>query len=199
VARNAYQQPALAPGVARKLLALMALAYFAGIAVGLQAPEQLAEMVIEEARRLVESIITSDPFELALRIFLNNARVALIVALLSPLVVAPGFLVFANGIILGIALTYAASKLGWVVAMASVLPHGILEIPALLLAAAASTSLGLAIWRAVRGRKREPWRKTLSSFAKAFTISLALFAAAAFVEAIVTPLLASLAQNFFAF
>lgn len=199
MARNAYQQPALAPGVARKLLALMALAYFAGIAVGLQAPEQLAEMVIEEARRLVESIITSDPFELALRIFLNNARVALIVALLSPLVVAPGFLVFANGIILGIALTYAASKLGWVVAMASVLPHGILEIPALLLAAAASTSLGLAIWRAVRGRKREPWRKTLSSFAKAFTISLALFAAAAFVEAIVTPLLASLAQNFFAF
>ena len=185
--------------MARKLLALMALAYFAGIAVGLQAPEQLAEMVIEEARRLVESIITSDPFELALRIFLNNARVALIVALLSPLVVAPGFLVFANGIILGIALTYAASKLGWVVAMASVLPHGILEIPALLLAAAASTSLGLAIWRAVRGRKREPWRKTLSSFAKAFTISLALFAAAAFVEAIVTPLLASLAQNFFAF
>jgi len=184
--------------VARKLLALMALAYLAGIAVGLQAPEQLAEMVIEEAKRLVESIITSNPLELALRIFLNNARVALIIALLSPLVVAPGLLVFANGVVLGIALTYAASKLGWAVAMASVLPHGILEIPALLLAAAASTTLGLAIWRAARGRKKEPWRKTLSSFAKTFAISLALFAAAAFVEAIVTPLLASLAQHLFA-
>lgn len=184
--------------MARKLIALMALAYLAGIAVGLQAPEQLAEMVIEEAKQLVESIITSNPLELALRIFLNNARVALIIALLSPLVVAPGLLVFANGVVLGIALTYAASKLGWAVAMASVLPHGILEIPALLLAAAASTTLGLAIWRAARGRKKEPWRKTLSSFAKTFAISLALFAAAAFVEAIVTPLLASLARHLFA-
>lgn len=198
MARNAYQPPAPALGVARKLLALMALAYLAGVAVGLQAPRQVAEIVIEQARELVRRVFTTDPLELALRIFLNNARVALITALLSPLVVAPGLLVFINGVVLGIALTYAASKLGWAVAMASVLPHGVLEIPALLLAASASTSLGLAIWRAARGRKREPWKKALWGFAKTFAASLALFAVAALIEAIVTPLLASLARHLFA-
>lgn len=181
--------------MARKLLALMALAYLAGVALGLQAPEPLAELVFGAMRELVERILTADPLELALRIFLNNARVALIIALLSPLVVAPGLLVFANGVVLGIALTYAASKLGWPAALASVIPHGILEIPAFLLVAAASTSLGLALWRALLGRGKGAWGSILRAFVKALALSLALFAAAALIEATVTPLLAALVQR----
>jgi stage II sporulation protein M len=177
------------------LFALMALLYAAGVALGLKAPEQLAETVIEEARRLVESIFTGNPLELALRIFLNNARVALLTALLSPLVVAPGLLVLANGFVLGIALTYAAGRLGWAAALAAVLPHGVVEIPALLLAAAASTSLGAAIWRALLGRGKAQWRRELWSFAKAIALSLLLFAAAALIEAIVTPALVSLVRR----
>jgi len=182
--------------VGGKLLpVLMMLVYLAGVAAGLQAPEWLIQQVIEAAKELVERIFTPNPLELALRIFLNNARVALIVAALSPSVVAPGILVFANGVVLGIALTYAAARFGWSAALAAVLPHGVIEIPALLLTAAASTSLGIAIWRAALGRKREPWRKALSRFAKALALSLLLFAAAALIEAVVTPVAVSLMRR----
>lgn len=173
--------------MARKLLALMALLYFAGVAAGLNVPKPLAETLIEAARELVERIFTPNPLELALRIFLNNARVALLLALLSPLVPVPGLLVLANGVILGIAMVYAAGKASWLAALASVLPHGVVEVPALLYAAAASTAFGLALWRSLLGRERGAWRRALPALAKALAVSLALFALAALIEALVTP------------
>jgi len=178
--------------VGRKALALVTLAFAAGLLAGLNAPRGLADQIMELAKELVQRVYTEDPFELALRILLNNARVVALLAILSPLVVAPALVVFANGFILGVALEYAAGRASWWAAIAAVAPHGVLEIPALLYAAAACTSFGVALWRKILGRRGTPWRKLLALLLKPLAISLLLLAAAAIIEAFVTPALLKL-------
>ncbi|MEM4688941.1 MAG: hypothetical protein QXH65_07400, partial [Thermofilaceae archaeon] len=64
----------------RKALALVTLAFAAGLLAGLNAPRGLADQIMELAKELVQRVYTEDPFELALRILLNNARVVALLA-----------------------------------------------------------------------------------------------------------------------
>lgn len=174
--------------MSKKVVSAIIAAYLFGVALGFNTPEPLASTILEAVKELAERLITQNPAELAWRIFFNNARAVLVVALLSPLVLAPGLTVFANGVILGIALAYAAEAHSWLAAIISIAPHGVIEVPAFIYASVVSTTFGLTLWRKLLRKGGVQLSEASLNLAKGLLISITLLAVAAFVEAFITPL-----------
>jgi len=126
-----------------------------------------------------------------LGIFANNATGAL-AALLFGLIAGlfPLFFVVSNGLVIGIMLEMVMNKLGAaggaVVFAAGILPHGVLELPAVLISTAIGLRLGYAALRSVAkgdGEVAAQLKEGLLIFL--FWILPILFLAA-FIEAFVT-------------
>ncbi|GAB3035782.1 stage II sporulation protein M [Natronobiforma cellulositropha] len=118
-----------------------------GFWMGWVAAEPLADIVEVSIRSRVQGLI---PPAFALELFGNNWLVALTtafsgLALAIPAVVAIWF----NGVNIGMLSQLEADP---DVLLAFVVPHGIIEVPAIIVAGALGIHLGLVWWRSVRGR-----------------------------------------------
>ena len=127
---------------------------------------------------------------LFLIIFANNAiKSFLAVAFGVVFAIAPIYFVADNGFLLGL-LSYAgATRLGLWKTLLLILPHGILEIPAFIIASAYGIWLGVNFYRYIRGRAvnlKECYIYALKSYVK---YVLPLLLVAAFIEAFITPVL----------
>jgi stage II sporulation protein M len=104
------------------------------------------------------------------------------------------FLVF-NGMVLSVVAALIANKAGALVAVAGLAPHGIIEIAAVLLAAAAGLRLGVVAMERVRGRGV----KLKMELAKAWRFFAALvlpaLLVAAVIETLATPVLLMMAMG----
>lgn len=171
-----------------KPLLAVTLVYIIGVVLGFYASGSLAEALLEAIRELANRVLTENPWELALRIFIHNTESVLKAVLMSPLVLIPALTVFVNGVILGVAINYMLIRSNsWFFIFLALAPHGILEIPVLLYVCAISTSFGVNLWRSLLGKDRNAWRKSGIKLVKGLAISLVLLALAAFIEALVTP------------
>ncbi len=113
-------------------IGLMVVAYFPG----------LADHFEETIAAFVKNFAGMPRLKLAGAIFLNNALKTLLAILLGVLFgIIPVFFLLANGIALGVAWSLSAGARGPWLSLLSLLPHGVLELPAVLL----GTSIGLAI------------------------------------------------------
>ncbi|MBD0384918.1 stage II sporulation protein M [Paenibacillus sedimenti] len=82
-------------------------------------------------------------------IFLNNAFKSVIIIFLGLLLgVFPLFMLVANGMILGYVLTLQTHESTLSVVLKGILPHGIIEIPVILIACAYGLKLGMLVWKA---------------------------------------------------
>ncbi|MEM0015115.1 MAG: stage II sporulation protein M [Zestosphaera sp.] len=181
--------------MSRRLTAsVITLLFLASVAAGLSSPPQqsegLAEALKEQFRPLTESYSTSDLkslMMLSLTIFMNNLRVALLNLILGVSVVGPAGVMMVNGYVIGVVL----SSMGDVMAgVALILPHGILEISALIYSAVLGTHLGVGVVSSVfrrseAGRVRAAFRETFTRF----PIVVLLLALAALIEVFVTMLI----------
>lgn len=81
-------------------------------------------------------------------IFLNNAIKSVIVVFLGLLLgVIPLFMLIANGMILGYVLSIQPHESTMAIVVKGILPHGIIEIPVILLACAYGLKLGMLVWK----------------------------------------------------
>lgn len=122
----------------------------------------------------------------ALELFGNNWTVAFTTAFSGIALAIPALASLAfNGFVFGI---YSRLEVDPDVLLAFVVPHGIFEIPAIVVAGALGVFLGLAWWRALRGRLT---RQALAdALERAFWVVVGLglvLALAAFVEGFVSP------------
>ena len=128
--------------------------------------------------------------QIMLLIFVNNAFKALVVVVLGyTLGLVPFLFLVVNGLLIGLVVGDVASTAGPDMAIRALAPHGILEVPALLLASALGFRVALAVWRRLLGREGHPGldlRNGLAVYAK--VVLPALFVASV-VESFVTPLL----------
>jgi stage II sporulation protein M len=93
------------------------------------------------------------PWKMFFFILLNNSVKSFMVMLAGILFgLIPMFAVATNGYILGIAYLFASRGFGYVKAAKMVLPHGVLEIPAVILSAAYGVWLGVTFARRIRQR-----------------------------------------------
>jgi stage II sporulation protein M len=132
-------------------------------------------------------------FKLAGAIFFNNAVKTLLAIVLGIVLgIVPTIFLLANGIALGVAWSVSSATRGPWISLLSLLPHGVLELPAVFL----GTSIGLSI--GYHGVRRLAGNFEIHSGAEMvqglryfFTVIIPLLIAAALVEAFITPTLIS--------
>lgn len=150
------------------------------------------------SRQMIEQLFSGLTFarnlsalQLFVYIFLNNASKAFLVILLGFFFgIVPIFFVFTNAELIGVVVAVFGAQEGFVRVALSLLPHGIFEIPAILIASGYGLWLGVRFYR--RLRYKEPFMDAFwFSIRKYFTVVFPLLLLAAFIEAFVTSYLVS--------
>ena len=129
------------------------------------------------------------PIQILFVIFLNNAFKSLLVIVLGILVIVPIIFIVFNGYILGIVMCESARIEGLIYVAAAILPHGIIELPMILLSAALGTRIGTMVLLRVSGKiPTEEILSTLKwSISYYFRWILPLLFVAAVIETFITP------------
>ena len=150
--------------------------------------------ILEELGELLQPVGTLGPIGMFMVIFLNNAAKSLGAVVFGIFFGLPPLLFIGfNGFILGSLVSGLKSFVGYGVIAASLIPHGVIEIPILLLAAALGFTIGgeSLKWATVRRSavRQELWRG-LKMYLRWAMPGLAI---AAVIEVLVTPFIISLA------
>jgi stage II sporulation protein M len=175
-------------------LAVVLLAFVVSLVLGTMQPIEQSSQTLNELSGLLQPLraILESPVLLVLIIFLNNsikalASMAFGVALGIPTMI----FVAVNGFTIGSLMIAIHQTEGWGFIAASLVPHGIIEVPMVLWASA----LGLIVgWEALKSLRNRPSaaRATLRHGMKLYVrwILPGLFVAAV-IEVLVTPAIAS--------
>lgn len=186
----------------KKIALLCALAMLAaivlGFALGLLSPETVDMaltqfMAMIEDAGVVDSAGNLSPFGL----LTNNWTAMLTAALYGfvPFLFLPLLSIAVNGLLMGLlAAWYHSNGISLGLYLAGILPHGIFELPALLLSAACGVCLCRNMCRlVVSSPKRTPMVELLCDLLRVMLlIVLPMTVAAAFIEAYVTPVVMAL-------
>ncbi|CAM3972607.1 stage II sporulation protein M [Cohnella lubricantis] len=173
--------------------------FFASLVVGASStgPVNWLDEAIESVRRISESAESSNNPEQTLftAIWLNNVRSSLMSLYLGLFAgVMPIVTLVVNGMLMGYLFgNFAAAgyQIGPMI-VKGILPHGILEIPALMLACAFGVRLGLSLLRGIWGSligRNEPWARfklAIKGSVPAAILVVLLLLIAAVIESTVT-------------
>lgn len=162
----------------------LAALFTSAVLAGALAPPSFRGELVETFLALVGPGFDLPGGELFLLILLNNTVGALLVLLFGLLFgVLPVLSVVGNGLLLGVMYRHAAGIAGYGKAALGILPHGIFEIPALLVAASYGMWLGVAFLRRIRRQEQEPLGgKVVHAVRRYFAIAFPLFVIAAAIE-----------------
>ncbi len=150
------------------------------------APHEI-ETVLEELRKLYEPVFEMSSLGQFLFVVLNNG-VALTLILFSGVIFGffPFLALLSNGAVLGIVAFLSQQNFSWSVFFLGTLPHGIIELPVLILAGAIGLRIGQTVFQRIM-KKGVSIKKELSDALEFFwKILLPLLALAAAVEIFIT-------------
>jgi stage II sporulation protein M len=162
-----------------------------GIVIGLMAVSHfplLAEHFESSVVGFVKNFRGLSKLELAAAIFLNNTLKTVLAILLGSLFgIIPAVFLLGNGIALGVIFSLSAQTRGLWLSLLSIVPHGLLELPAVFL----GTSIGLMVGSRVMKQFFRPPETTIGSelvqgLRFFITVILPLLFIAALVEAFLT-------------
>jgi stage II sporulation protein M len=185
----------------RKLIGGAALILFVSMLIGYVNAEKIDQVLrqsgmYEALEQMVRRIQANPDFLSTFGlIFFNNAKAAATtIGLGIFLGVYPVLMLMANGMMLGVILHQSAVETGvhpLILFVTKVLPHGILELPAIIIAAAYGMRLGITFvrwlfsWFVPGGRAAgiREWRKLFDRIPAAAAVVMILLVAAAAIEA----------------
>ncbi len=149
---------------------------------------QGADDFFNEFRDLFAGFAELTRTELAAFIFVNNAVKSFVFMILGlALGTLPAFFLIINGGVIGLVINLTNVTIGPAFIIAALVPHGILEIPALLYAAALGFKVGSQVWNRIR-KQRSFVKDSLTTGVKSFLrLVLPMLLLAALIEAFVTP------------
>jgi stage II sporulation protein M len=152
----------------------------------------MAEALRESFSSRFESMMTMRPLFIMFTIFLNNAFVSLLFLVLGLAlgVLSVLFIAF-NGYLVGVIAYLAAQERGLLFILLALLPHGILELPMVFLAAAIGLRLGHQVFSALIGKPTQIKREFIDGLTFYFRWILPILLVAAIIETFITPLLLS--------
>jgi stage II sporulation protein M len=164
------------------LSALFVASFLAGFVAPIPGKLDLLGTLMES----FDPFLTLSPWKLFFVILLNNSAKSFALLLSGILFgLIPLIAVATNGYILGVAYLFASGEVGYVNAAKEVLPHGVLEIPAIILSAA------YGLWLGVTFAKRIRWRnlvgfgdQVIHGIKMFFKVVFPLFIIAALIETI---------------
>jgi len=173
---------------------IAAALFVVGLVLGLRSPASQSGVVSQEVnalQKLADLLASLPRWAFFLFIFFKNVTTVLFTFALSPFFCLVPILVLAfNGWLIGVVSAAVIEEKSITYLLAGLLPHGILELPALIMGEAVALSFGVIVMRAVFQRERRG--QIMASFkpnAKYLAIALGLFLPAAIIETYLTPLL----------
>lgn len=172
-------------------MVLSAIVFGVGVVAGMMAlawiPQAAAgvEGSIAEFVQLAHGL---GPLGLFVFIVINNVVKAGVMMCLGVVFgLVPILFLVSNGIVLAVAAAIIAERAGALVAVAGLVPHGIIELPAVLLAAAAGLRLGAVALERVRRPGTDIKAELLKAWRFFVTLILPALFVAAVIETVLTP------------
>ncbi len=164
-----------------------------GIAAGVALPGEVGGWLSDDLAALKELSALLGPFKISTAIFIytKNLTTLWVSFILSPILCLVPLLSLAlNGFLLSfVAVAVIEQKSLWYL-LAGILPHGILELPALIIGEGVAIIFGVVTVGSIFSENmRGLWVKTLKESLKYLIIASALLLPAAFIETYITPLL----------
>jgi stage II sporulation protein M len=162
------------------LTALFVSASLTGFLVPIPGKRELLSTLLDS----YAPFLTLPPRKMFFVILLNNSTKSFLVLLSGILFgLVPVIAVATNGYVLGVAYLFASRGVGYVQAAKAVLPHGVLEIPAIILTAGYGLWLGVTFARRIRQRDMGGFGDQVRHGIKMyFMIAFPLFILAALIE-----------------
>lgn len=176
----------------------MLLAVVMGVGTGLLFPEESTQVINFFMEQVEESGTINEQGEMSVfALLMNNWRAMLVSALygLIPFLFLPLLSLLYNGLLLGILAVLLQSRdVSILTYLAGILPHGIFELPALVLSVACGVALCRNMCRMVTGSPQKvPFMVLAEDLLRVLVLVIApLTVAAAFVECYVTPVVMAL-------
>ncbi len=153
------------------------LVFGISIAVGMATPVGIADPIAEDLFEQLSGLLTPFSISTAMFIFAKNASAIMISFILSPILcLFPIMALTVNGWLLGFISSSVVSQESLGFLLAGLLPHGVLEIPALILGEAAALSFGvMTILLVVKRKSRTVLVSTVTKDTRHVLLALALF------------------------
>ncbi|GIP50817.1 hypothetical protein D3C76_269520 [compost metagenome] len=185
----------------KRAMLLSILIFAAGVALGAGNVDLITRWVMPDIERLGKisrSLAQSDHPELNffLFIFFNNAVKSIMVILLGAIFgILPAFFLLMNGLVLGFVVTAAGADGGNVLNLIvrGLLPHGVIEIPAILIAAGFGMQFGYLILKSLgeigsrdASERTVDWRGFLISAGRGAIWIVGMLLIAAVIESTLT-------------
>jgi stage II sporulation protein M len=169
--------------IPRYVVSLTAL-FFVAFLLGFFAPIPGKRELLGTLLNSYLPFLTLAPWKMFFAILLNNSAKSFAVLLSGILFgIVPLLAVATNGYILGVAYLFASGEVGYVKAAKTVLPHGVLEIPAIILAAGYGLWLGVTFAKRIRRRDMAGFGdQVIHAIRMFFMIAFPLFILAALGE-----------------
>lgn len=190
-----------------KYFGIALLILLAGVMVGMLNSTSLnsvLDQMIEQVKEISKEMqLENNVFTTIRVIFMNNLMAAIMMLGMGIFfAIFPVWGLFMNGAVLGYILTTTNAKgySTWEMLVYGILPHGIIEIAAILLAAGLGIRFGVLSFRSVgslfvpqkRDRVKRDWGDSLRILWKAFVLIVVMLLVAAIIESVITPQLLKL-------
>lgn len=171
---------------------IFAVSLIIGLTVSLK-DLSLSENYLEILKNSFGWIKTLSPLSIMLVIFLNNAVKSLFsIVLGAGFGLIPILFIAGNGLVLGLIAAQVSKEQGIVFVLAALLPHGIIEVPMVLISAGLGLRLGYFVYLSLCGQKNDLKYELVESLSAYVRIIMPLLFIAAVIETFVTPLIASI-------
>ena len=168
----------------KSYLLVLTLIFVAAFLAGMLTPSSVREELTKAFQGFAENYRGLEGGKLFFTILLHNV-VATIFLLISGVIIGiiPTFAIGANGFVLGVVYRQTAEVMGYSKAALKVLPHGVFELPALLIAASYGLWLGVMAIRRMRVKESTLLRFHIEhAFRRYFTVVFPLLVVAAGIE-----------------
>jgi stage II sporulation protein M len=178
------------PVFAAILFAIFMLSSYAGFIAGKESQEEIIK-ALEKFFQGFRDILSLDPILIMLIIFANNALKSL-AAMLGGFFfgIYPVLFIASNGYLVGVIFAIKAPEVGFERVLIAILPHGVIEIPAVIIACSYGIWLGVRFYHALFGGEEFlPYlKKAINVYVK---IIMPMLFIAAVIETFITPALIS--------
>ncbi|MBI4294721.1 MAG: stage II sporulation protein M [Chloroflexi bacterium] len=176
---------------------LLAFVIFtAALALGTQVSPTASANLLRQLAEAVEPIAAVHPLWLLVIILLNNSLKALAVILFGVLLALPPlFFLVLNGLTIGMVVSVLKTSAGYGVVIAGLAPHGVIEVPLIVLASGIGIKVGLeslAWLKGARSKVKSQLASGLKTYVKWVLPGLTL---AATIEVFITPLVVRAVQG----
>ncbi len=179
----------------RKYILVITGVFILSLIVGVVASQEnpgLSENYLEMLNNSYGWIKELNPFLIMLVIFFNNAIKSLFALILGiGFGIIPLLFVAGNGVVLSVLVDIVSRKQGILFVAAAILPHGIIEIPMVLISAGIGLRLGHVMYLSIRGLKTDIKQELKQGLIFYIRRIVPLLFVAAMIETFITPLIAS--------